>query len=63
MRDGFFISPLVENTADFVALIDSSKTGQPVKPVKSILLKPEYGEGILWRNTFALRLSEYKHNE
>ena len=63
MGDGFFISPLVENTADFVALIDSSKTGQPVKPVKSILLKPEYGEGILWRNTFALRLSEYKHNE
>lgn len=63
MHDGFFISPLVENTADFVSFIESSKTGQLVKSAKSILLKPEYGEGILWRSTFAIRLSEYQHNE
>jgi hypothetical protein len=63
MRDGFFISPLVENTADFVSFIESSKTGQLGKPVKSILVKPEYGEGVLWRSNFAIRLSEYQHNE
>jgi len=63
MRSGFFISPLVQNTENFVALASGNQRYLEKRTVESIAITPSYGDAILWDSIFTLKLKAYRGDE
>ncbi|MDE2420814.1 MAG: hypothetical protein KGO49_06475 [Gammaproteobacteria bacterium] len=61
MRSGFFISPLVKDTHDFLLLSSGNGAFLGDNMVKSISITPAYGHRLLWNREFSLVLESY-HN-
>jgi hypothetical protein len=59
MDSGFFISPLVKNTNDFVYLSNGNQSWLQKNTVKSFVITPSYGGSILWSSTFSIVLKVY----
>ena len=59
MVTGFFVSPLVSNTSDFVTLIEGKGLTEEGKRVKSISIAPSYGGSVFWAGTYGLTLKRY----
>lgn len=62
MNSGFFISPLVDNTKDFVVLATGNLHYLENKKVESFVITPSFGDSILWSTTYSLELKAY-HGE
>ncbi len=60
MKTGFFISPLAQNTKDFVLLATGNQRYLKTNTVESIVLTPAYGGSILWSATYTLKLKTYQ---
>jgi hypothetical protein len=59
MDSGFFISPLVENTKDFVYLATGNQRNLKNNIVESFRITPGYGGSHLWSSTYSLELKAY----
>ena len=62
MKPGFFISPLAQNTKDFVLLATGNQRYLNNHMVESIELSPAYGGSTLWSATYTLKLKAYQGN-
>ena len=60
MRSGFFISPLIRNTEDFVFLATGNQYNIKNNIVDSFIITPSYGGSIFWSATYSLTLKEYR---
>ena len=60
MHSGFFISPLVKNTKDFVFLATGNQRYLKNSIVESIVVTPSYGGSIFWSATYTLELKAYR---
>lgn len=60
MKTGFFLSPLAQNTKDFVLLATGNQRYLKNNMVESIVLTPSYGGSILWRAAYTLKLKAYQ---
>lgn len=60
---GFIISPLVQNTHDFIALLDSRKFQKKEHSVKSIYLSTSKHFHFLWKNTYEITLYELNEQQ
>lgn len=59
MQTGFFISPLVQSTKDFILLASMNPLNLKTNLVESMTIAP-YENTILWSTTYTLKLSAYK---
>jgi hypothetical protein len=59
MRSGFFISPFVQNTKDFVILATGNQAYLSSSAVESINIAPTFGNALLWRDAYVLKLQVY----
>jgi len=59
MATGFFVSPLVCNTAEFASLAAGNRRFQEEGKVESISIAPSYGGSFLWSGTYTLTLKTY----
>jgi len=59
MHTGFFISPLVQSTKDFILIASMNPHNLKTNLVESMTIAP-YGSTILWSTTYTLKLSAYK---
>ena len=59
MRTDFLLSPLVENTADFAALMRADGAHLRSNKVESMMITSESGGGLLWEGTYSLKLQAY----
>jgi len=59
MVTGFFVSPLVSNTSEFVPLIDGSNLSGEGAKVRTISIAPSYGGPVFWSDTYTLILKRY----
>lgn len=57
MESGFFLSPVIKNTKDFVILATGNQ--QLLTPLESIQFVPPYGGSLFWSSTYHLKLKEY----
>ncbi len=53
----FLLSPLVENTSDFVLLTAYGKADVPFKVAKSIRISASGGKSLLWDTAYSMKLS------
>jgi hypothetical protein len=60
MQSGFFISPLVKNTKDFVFLATGNQRYLKNNMVESIVVTPSYGGSIFWSATYTLEMKAYR---
>lgn len=60
MQTGFFISPLVQSTKDFILIASMNPLYLKNNIVESMTIAPYYGGSILWSSTYTLKLSAYK---
>jgi hypothetical protein len=59
MRTTFLLSPVVENTSGFAALVSGSKSDSPGQRVESFSIEPVYGGSHFWSRSFHLTLRQY----
>jgi hypothetical protein len=59
---GFILSPLVRDTADFVALAQGDAKLVNDEKVVSLSIEPSYGRSIFWSSTYSLTLKAYHPN-
>lgn len=59
-RAGFLISPLIENTKEFVFLTAGNNKYLASNAVKSITISPKYGKFIFWDMSYSMRLKKLK---
>ena len=60
MDSGFVLSPLVENTKDFVVLATGNQRFLEKTMAESFVVTPIYGGSIFWRPHFSLKLKAYR---
>lgn len=60
MQSGFFISPLIENTKDFVMLASGHLHYLDDKKVSFFSITPSYGASYLWKTTYKINLKGYR---
>jgi hypothetical protein len=60
MKAGFFISPLVKNTRDFMYMAMGQQRYLSGNTVRSIVITPSYGDSIFWSRTYDLKLKAYR---
>lgn len=59
MRTGFLLSPLVEETSGFAALVSSNSPDSVGQRVRSFSIEPVYGGSHFWSSSFHLTLRRY----
>lgn len=62
MQSGFFISPLVWNTSDFLLLATGNHHYLKNLMIESFVIAPSFGGSIFWSNTYKLRLKAYQRD-
>ena len=60
MQCGFFISPLVQNTKEFVFLATGNQDYLSNSVVESLIIKPTFGSNLIWEKTYSIKLKGYK---
>ncbi len=60
MRSGFFISPLVKSTEDFVFLAEMNRHYLESAMVESMAVSPVYGGAAFWMDTYTLKIKGYR---
>jgi hypothetical protein len=63
MQSSFLISPLVQNTKDFVFLATGNLNYLKGNSVENISITPTYGGSIFWSKTYTLRLKAYRYRD
>jgi len=63
MKTGFFISPLVQNTDEFVLLATGDQNIINNSRVASIILTTSHGNSIFWNSTYKLVLKVFRGEE
>lgn len=59
MQSGFFVSPLIKDSKDFVLLATGNQIYLANNIVESITITPEYGGTFFWKETYILKLKSY----
>ena len=61
-KSGFILSPLVNDTNDFIQLT-ASRENLAKNTVKSFSVSPAGGKSLFWKDTYSVRLSEFTRPE
>jgi len=61
-KSGFILSPLVNDTNDFIQLT-ASRDNLAKNTVKSFSVSPAGGKSLFWKDTYSVRLSEFTRPE
>lgn len=62
MRSGFFLSPLIARTSDFVLLATGNLAALEPNQVTAMAITPSYGGRPFWADTFKVTLGRYEYD-